>query len=143
LWNTIPAANLHEETDLSVCSIRIIDGAADSLDHAVAARSQLADWADFRGKIAVSGVAAKQMNNDEIYATAVHEIGHLLGLKHNANIHSVMYFLDFDSTGVLDAKDILDLSRRHELRPAILGNGFVSILVSTAHAAKRRLKSGE
>jgi hypothetical protein len=133
-WNTVLAANLHEETDLSVCSVRIIDGAPDILDHAVAARSQLTDWAGFSGKIAVNQVAASEMNSAEIYATAVHEIGHILGLKHNANIHSVMYFLDVDSTDVLDGKDILDLSRRHELRPAILVNGSVPILASSVRS---------
>jgi hypothetical protein len=136
-WNTVLAANLHEETDLSVCSIRIIDGAPDVLDHAVAARSQLTDRADFRGKIAVSRVAVKGMNSAEIYATAVHEIGHILGLKHNVNIHSVMYFLDVDSTVVLDRKDILNLSRHHELRPAILATGFVPILVSSSEIASK------
>ncbi len=127
-WNTILTANLHEETDLSVCSIRIVDGASDIVDREVAARSQLTDWADFGGKIAVSRMAAKEMSNAELYATAVHEIGHILGLKHNVNIHSVMYFLDVDNTVGLDRKDILDLSRHHEVRSAIRANGFVPIL---------------
>lgn len=108
-WNTVLAANLHEEAYLCVCNIRIVDGAL----------------------IAVSQAAAKDMNSAEIYATAVHEIGHILGLKHNVNIHSVMYFLDVDSTVVLDRKDILNLSRHHELRRAILANGFVPILASS------------
>jgi hypothetical protein len=133
-WSTVLAADLHEEKDLNACSIRIIDGGPDILDHAVAARSQLTDWAGFSGKIAVSQVAAKEMNSIEIYATAVHEIGHILGLKHNVNIHSVMYFLDVDSTVVLDRKDILNLSRRHELRPAILANSFVPILASSGRS---------
>jgi predicted Zn-dependent protease len=119
-WNTVLAASLHEETGLSACSVRIIDGGPDILGHAVAARSQIIDQANFEGKIAVSQAAAKEMSSAEIYAAAVHEIGHILGLKHNANIHSVMYFLDVDGTDVLDGKDILDLSRRRQLRPAVL-----------------------
>jgi predicted Zn-dependent protease len=87
--------------------------------------------ANFAGKIAVSQAAAKEMERSEIYAAAVHEIGHLLGLKHNSNIHSVMYFLDVDSTGVLDGKDILGLSRRHQLRPAVFAKGFVPIQTSS------------
>ena len=133
-WNTVLAANLHEEADLCVCNIRIVDGAPDIFDHAIAARSQLTDWANFSGMIAVSQAAAKDMNSAEIYATAVHEIGHMLGLKHNVNIHSVMYFLDVDSTVVLDRKDILNLSRHHELRRAILANGFVPILASSVRS---------
>lgn len=136
-WNTVLAANLHEETDLSTCSLRIIDGTPDILGHAVAARSQITDWANFKGKIAVSQVVAEDMNSDEIYAAAVHEIGHVLGLKHSANNHSVMFFLDVDGTDVLDGKDILDLSRRHKLRPAILAKGFVPIRASSAVIASK------
>jgi len=130
-WNTVLTANLHEEPDLSVCSIRIIDGNPGMFDQAVAARSQMTDWAKFRGKIAVSSVAAKGMNSAEIYAAAVHEIGHMLGLKHNANVHSVMYFLDVEGSEVLDSRDISDLSRRHELRPVILAADFVPIQESS------------
>ena len=105
-WNTVLETNFHEETDLSACSVRIIDDSPDILGHAVAARSQVTSLANFSGKIAVSQKAAKEMDRSEIYAAAVHEIGHLLGLKHKTNIHSVMYFLDVDGTGVLDGKDI-------------------------------------
>ena len=67
------------------------------------------------------------MNSAEIYAAAVHEIGHILGLKHNASSRSVMYFLDLDGTEILDGEDILELSRRHQLRPAIADKGFLPI----------------
>ena len=67
------------------------------------------------------------MNSAEIYATAVHELGHMLGLKHNANSRSIMYFLDVDGTEVLDGQDILELSRLHTLRPAILAKSLLPI----------------
>jgi predicted Zn-dependent protease len=126
-WNTVLIANFHEETDLNTCSLRIIDGSPAVLSSTVAARSQFTDRANFQGKIAVSRIAARQMNSAEIFATAVHEFGHMLGLKHSSNSDSVMYFLDVDGTEVLDVEDIRELSRRHELRPAILENPLVPI----------------
>jgi hypothetical protein len=48
-------------------------------------------------------------------AVAVHELGHMLGLNHNASVLSVMYFLNVKGTEVLDGKDILDLSSHHKL----------------------------
>jgi Matrixin len=135
-WNTVPAANFHEETNLNVCTVRIIDGSPDILKAGIAARAQLTYWNDFRGKIAVSSVAAKYMGSAEIYSTAVHELGHLLGLKHNANIHSVMYFIDLDGTEFLDSKDISDLKRFHELRQAIFSKQFPGIpLYASFHSA--------
>ena len=58
------------------------------------------------------------MSSAEVYGIAVHELGHMLGLTHNADSHSVMYFLNIDGTQFLDSKDILDLSRHHKLRAA-------------------------
>lgn len=134
-WNTVLTVNFHEVTDLSVCSVRIIDGGPDIVNGAVAARSQITDWINFRGKIAVNGGVAREMSNAEIYATAVHELGHMLGLKHNPSSHSVMFFLDVDGSDVLDGEDILELSRRHELRPGIFEKCFVPIQTGSTEIA--------
>jgi hypothetical protein len=114
-WNTVLAVNFYEETNLSACAIRIINGGPDILNNGIIARSQLTARDNFRGKIAVSPEAATAMSSDEIYGAAVHELGHMLGLKHNASSRSVMYFLNVDGTEVLDSKDILELSSHHKL----------------------------
>lgn len=139
-WNVILAARFHEEADLDACSIRIIHGGPEILSEGIIARSQLTDRDDFRGKIAVSETAAQEMTTNEIYSTAVHEIGHMLGLEHNTDAHSVMYFLDCDGSEVLDRKDLAALSRRHMLRPEMRGKSrlpLAAVLPSTrplAHA---------
>jgi hypothetical protein len=60
-WNTVLAANFHEETDLDSCAVRIVNAGPDILNNAMVARSQLTDRSSFRGKIAVSPGAAKAM----------------------------------------------------------------------------------
>jgi hypothetical protein len=140
-WNTVLNANFHEEGDLNACSIRIIEVGPGILKSGVTARSQITDWANFQGEITVSQVAAKEMNSAEIYATAVHELGHILGLKHNESSRSVMYFLDVNGTAVLDRKDIRELSRHHELRPEVLKKGLLPIqAVSTEIASVSRFQ---
>jgi hypothetical protein len=120
-WNSVLDANLHEETDIDACSVRIIDGDTAILSGSVAARSQIINWANFRGKIAVSPFAAREMNSAEVYATAVHELGHMLGLKHNTSNRSIMYFLDVDGTEVLDGQDILRAEQAAHAAAANLG----------------------
>jgi Matrixin len=114
-WNDVLAANFHEETNLSACAIRVINGGPDILNNGIVARSQLTGRNNFRGKIAVSPGAATAMSTDEVYVAAVHELGHMLGLKHNASSRSVMYFLNLNGAEILDSKDILDLSSHHKL----------------------------
>ncbi len=114
-WNTVLVANFHEETNLSACAVRIINGGPDILNNGIVARSQLTGRDNFRGQIAVSPGAATAMSSDEMYGAAVHELGHMLGLKHNASSRSVMYFLNVNGTEVLDSKDILDLISHHKL----------------------------
>lgn len=120
------AVNFYEETNLDACSVRIINGGPDILNHAIVARSQITEWAHFQGKIAVSPGVGTEMSSAAIYGAAVHELGHMLGLKHNANIRSVMYFLDLEGTEVLDSKDISDCAH-HQLRPAVFSAGFLAI----------------
>jgi hypothetical protein len=125
-WNTVLAANFHSETDLSNCAVRVVSGGRGILKGAMVARSQFPERSNFRGKIVVSPAAVNEMNSAEMYGTAVHELGHMLGLKHNASSHSVMYFLDVNGTEGLDCADISDLSKHHKLRPAIYGSQLVN-----------------
>jgi hypothetical protein len=123
-WNDVLAANFHEQTNLDACAIRVVNAGPGVLTNAIVARSQLTEWDNFRGKIAVSPRAAKTMSCAEMYATAIHEFGHMLGLKHNASSHSFMYFLNIDGSEVLDERDILDLSTRHKLRADVISAGL-------------------
>jgi hypothetical protein len=50
----------------------------------------------------------------ERYTTAIHEIGHLLGLRHNRNPRSVMFYLDVHQDAVLDRRDLRVLARLHK-----------------------------
>jgi hypothetical protein len=136
-WNTVLAANFHEETNFNACAVRIINGGPDILNNAIVARSQLTELDNFRGKIAVSPRAAKAMSSAELYGVAVHEFGHMLGLKHNASSQSVMFYLDIDGTEVLDSKDIVDLSTHHKLRPTIVSTGFLPIKVARPENASK------
>jgi hypothetical protein len=43
----------------------------------------------------------------------------MLGLKHNPNARSVMYYLDLEGQEYLDATDLALLASRHRLRPNI------------------------
>jgi predicted Zn-dependent protease len=51
-----------------------------------------------------------------MYLTAVHEIGHMLGLRHNPNPSSVMYYIDLEGSEVLDSCDLTSLAAHHKLR---------------------------
>jgi hypothetical protein len=137
-WNTVLVANFHEESNLSACAIRIINGGPDILNNGIIARSQLSARDNFRGKIAVSPEAAKAMSCAEIYGAAVHELGHILGLEHNASSRSIMYFLNVNGTEILDSKDISDLSSRHKLRAIVEPTAQNLVLVPLSEAVEAR-----
>ena len=116
-WTTVVDMHWHEDESES-CAMQLVDGTPAILKTSIVARSQFTEWDNFQGWIAFNPKAP--LTNTELYLTAVHEIGHMLGLKHNPSVHSVMYYLDLEGTEVLDPTDLATLAVRHKLRIASL-----------------------
>ena len=112
-WATIVDMKWHRE-DSQDCAIQIVDGHASLFKPAQAARAQLPGTLSFQGWIAFNPRIS--LTATELYLTAIHELGHLLGLPHSANPSSVMYFLCLDGPAFLDDADIGVLASRHKLR---------------------------
>jgi hypothetical protein len=112
-WSEVLDMKWHEDPTSS-CSIQLVDGTPEILKRSIVARSQFTDWDNFQGWIAFNPTAG--LTRTEMYLTAVHEIGHMLGLKHNPNARSVMYYLDLEGQEYLDATDLALLAARHKVR---------------------------
>src|SRR5262249_49739115 len=82
--------------------------------YAEVARAQLPNRAAYQGWIAFNTKVA--LPKREQYLVAVHELGHVLGLPHNPNSRSVMYYLRLDGQTVLASADLAALAVRHKTR---------------------------
>ena len=112
-WAGILDMNWHEE-DSRACAIQVVDGDPGLFGPAEVARAQFPGTPEFQGWIAFNPKTSLPAN--ELFLTAVHELGHLLGLPHSSNGSSVMYFLALDGPVFLDSADLAALAARHRLR---------------------------
>jgi hypothetical protein len=112
-WAKVIDMEWHRE-DTTGCSIQVVDGYPHLFQPAVAARAQLPGTASYQGWIAFN--PKLRMPPDELFLTAVHELGHMLGLPHSSNPSSVMYFLNVDGAVFLDEADLALLSTHYRLR---------------------------
>jgi hypothetical protein len=112
-WSQVVDMSWHED-ESNTCAMQLVDGTPAILKTSIVARSQFTEWDNFQGWIAFNPRAP--LTAIELYLTAVHEIGHLLGLKHNPSARSVMYYLDLEGSEVLDESDLAMLAGRHKLR---------------------------
>ena len=115
-WAKILDLEWHEESTQN-CSLEVVDGERPLFEPEpdnMAARSQFPDRRDFEGWIAFN--PAISLSRMETYRISVHEIGHILGLRHSTNIKSLMYGFDLDDSQTLDAADLAFLADRHKLR---------------------------
>lgn len=123
-WSRVLDMQWHEEQSNS-CAMQLVDGTPAILRNSIVARSQFTEWDNFQGWIAFNPQAP--LSALELYFTAVHEIGHIFGLKHNPSARSVMYYLDLDGNEVLDPVDLTSLASRHKLRLSSLNNSIAVI----------------
>lgn len=112
-WARIIDMSWYEDRSSS-CSLELVDGTPEILQKAVVARAQFVEWQNFEGWIAFDPRAP--LTKTEMYLTAIHEIGHMLGLRHNPNPDSVMYYIDLEGPEVLDSYDLTALAAHHKLR---------------------------
>jgi hypothetical protein len=112
-WSTVIEMRWHESLT-GLCAVELFDGDAKLFEDSTVAKSHLSERSGFQGWIAFNPKAP--LTREELFFTAVHEIGHLLGLSHNPNTASVMYYTNCRGSNILDAGDLLALSARHKLR---------------------------
>jgi hypothetical protein len=139
-WAKLLDADFYQDQSTS-CAIGIVEGTQAVLLHnrAIVARAQLPDKLNFQGWIAVAPRASTDLADDEATAIWIHEIGHLLGLKHNPSPSSVMYGVDVDGTSRLDAEDLRAIASRHTLRA--VGVSANESRISSGHGKQTALGS--
>lgn len=118
-WASILQLDWHEE-DSRACAIQVLDGDPSLFRSGEVARAQFPGLPEYQGWIAFNRRVSSSPN--ELFVTAVHELGHILGLPHSSNASSVMYFLALDGPVFLDSADLTALAARHRLREAITTN---------------------
>lgn len=120
-WSQIVDMAWHKR-DSPQCAIQVVDGSSSLFSNdLIAARSQLVDRQLFNGWIAFNPRC--RLSDLDLYLTAIHELGHMLGLQHNLNPKSVMYFINPDAPPLLDRHDLTSLASRHKLRSSLVVAG--------------------
>lgn len=88
-WNKVLDVNFHEEKNINACALRITDGPLVMFGGGFTAFAQFADLDGFEAKIVV--LPQVPLSPAGKFVNAVHEIGHIVDLKHNPDPKSVMY----------------------------------------------------
>ncbi len=114
-WASILDMDWHPE-ESRACAIAIIDGHAGLFKPGEVARAQFPWAGSFQGWVAFN--PKMSLPRSDLFLTAVHELGHVLGLLHSDNVSSVMYFIRLNGPFVLDHADLEALATRHKLRVA-------------------------
>jgi len=88
-WNKVLDVNFYEEKNINACALRITDGPLDMFADGHTAFAQFTDLGGFEAKIVV--LPQVPLSPAGKFVNAVHEIGHIVDLRHNLDPVSVMY----------------------------------------------------
>jgi len=88
-WNKVLDVNFHEENNINACALRITDGPLVMFGGGYTAFAQFTDLDRFEAKIVV--LPQVPLSRAGKFVNAVHEIGHIVDLRHNPDPKSVMY----------------------------------------------------
>jgi hypothetical protein len=88
-WNKVLDVNFYEEKNINACALRITDGPLGMFADGHTAFAQFTDLDGFEAKIVV--LPQVPLSPAGKFVNAVHEIGHIVDLKHNPDPKSVMY----------------------------------------------------
>jgi hypothetical protein len=130
-WGSVLDLEWHE-VDSEDCSIQLVDGTTDVFSPidtcgCVSARSQIPERLAFEGWVAFN--PRVRLTEREMFLVSIHEIGHLLGLQHNASGSSVMFYLGLDDPLSLDLADLQALADRHRLRTGLFERNGLTVAV--------------
>jgi Matrixin len=116
-WSHVLDMDWYDENSIG-CALQLNDAPLGSFSSGNVAEAQDPAAPGFQGWIGFDPRAS--LTTSELYYYCVHEIGHLLGLDHNTNPQSVMYFEDAPGPELLDRKDLISLAAHHKLRTPLL-----------------------
>jgi hypothetical protein len=120
-WNKVLDVNFHEENNINACALRITDGPLVMFGGGFTAFAQFADLDGFEAKIVV--LPQVPLSPAGKFVNAVHEVGHIVDLRHNPDPKSVMYpFIENSSkprefANAVQYRISQILNLRHILRP--------------------------
>ncbi len=120
-WNKILDVNFHEEKNINACALRITDGPIVMFGGGFTAFAQFADLDGFEAKIVV--LPQVPLSPAGKFVNAVHEVGHIVDLRHNPDPKSVMYpFIENSSkprefANAMQYRFSQILNLRHILKP--------------------------
>jgi len=112
-WTTVIDMQWYPESGTR-CSLQLLDGQAELFADSTIAKAHLVGGKGLSAWVAFNPKAP--LTDSELYLTSIHEIGHLLGLAHNPNASSVMYYTNDTGATLLDETDLEALSEFHKLR---------------------------
>jgi hypothetical protein len=133
-WNKILDVNFHEEKNINACVLRITDGPLAMFDGNYTAFAQAADLDGFEAKIVV--LPQVPFSPAATFVNAVHEIGHVVDLRHNPDPRSVMYPDIENLSKMREFANAMQYRISHTLRHIFIPKSFMYPYVESVSKAR-------